>query len=257
MCSFPALRGSNERLDSTVQPVIQCTLSAEAPDYDDCPPGGQSRSEMEFDVDSHLGEVARSVAFLERDGQQASAVTLSRTYATTVDDLWDAVTNAERFPRWFAPVSGELELGGGYQVEGNAAGQITACQRPSHYALTWEFAGDVSWVEVSVAAEETGARISLTHTALLSPHWDTYGPGAVGVGWEMATLGLAFHIADPGAPRPEMEAFATSRDGRAFISGSSDGWAGAAVAAGTDDGAAGAAARRTTAFYTGEPEPTE
>ena len=212
---------------------------------------------MEFDVEGNLVEVERSVAFLERDGQQASAVTLSRTYATTVDDLWDAVTNAERFPRWIAPVSGELELGGRYQMEGNAGGQITACERLSHFALTWEFGGDVSWVEVSVADEDTGARVSLTHTALLSPHWDTYGPGAVGVGWEMATLGLAFHIADPDAPRPDMEEFATSRDGRAFIAGSSDGWAQAAIAAGTDAGAAGASARRTTAFYTGEPDSAE
>ena len=212
---------------------------------------------MEFDVESNLAEVERSLAFLERDGQQASAVTLSRTYATTVDDLWDAVTNAERIPRWFAPVSGELEPGGHYQVEGNAGGRITACERLSHFALTWEFAGDVSWVEVRVTDVPTGARISLTHTALLSPHWDTYGPGAVGVGWEMGMLGLAFHIADPDALRPDIEAFATSRDGRAFIAGSSDGWAQAAVAAGTDAGDAGAAARRTTAFYTGEPEPAE
>ena len=100
-------------------------------------------------------------------------------------------------------------------------------------------------------------RLSLTHTALLSPHWDTYGPGAVGVGWESGMLGLAHHIADPDVPMPDMEAFATSRDGRAFIAGSSDGWARAAVAAGTAPDAADLAARRTTAFYTGEPEPTE
>ena len=209
---------------------------------------------MKFDVESNLVEVERSVAFLERDGQQASAVTLSRIYATTAGDLWDAVTNADRIPRWFAPVSGELEPGGRYQVEGNAGGRITACQRLSNFALTWEFGGDVTWVEVRVSDEGTGARISLTHTAILSAHWDTYGPGAVGVGWEMATLGLAFHITDPDAPKPEIEAFATSRDGRQFIAGSSVGWAQAAVAAGTDAEVAGASARRTTAFYTGEPE---
>ena len=212
---------------------------------------------MEFDVESNLAEVERSVAFLERERQQASAVTLSRTYATTVDDLWDAVTNAERFPKWFATVSGELEPGGQYQVEGNASGRITACQRLSHFALTWEFAGDVSWVDVRITDEGTGARISLTHTAILSPHWDRYGPGAVGVGWEMATLGLAFHIADPDAPDPDIVAFATSRDGMAFIAGSSEGWEQAAVAAGTDAEVAGLAARRTMAFYTGQPEPEE
>ena len=67
---------------------------------------------MDFDVEGHLGAVERSVSPLERDGQPARAVTLSRSYATTVEDLWDAVTNSQRIPRWFLPVSGQLEPGG-------------------------------------------------------------------------------------------------------------------------------------------------
>ena len=31
-------------------------------------------------------------------------------------DLWEALTSAERIPRWFAPVSGDLRLGGRFQV---------------------------------------------------------------------------------------------------------------------------------------------
>ena len=60
---------------------------------------------MEFDVESHLGAVHRSVAFLQRDGKPASAVTLSRAFATTLEDAWDAVTNGERIPRWFTTVT--------------------------------------------------------------------------------------------------------------------------------------------------------
>ena len=86
---------------------------------------------MEFDFESHLSAVHRSVAFLQRDGKPASAVTLSRAFAATLEDVWDAVTNSDRIPRWFAPVSGDLELGGHYQVEGNAGGTITACERLS------------------------------------------------------------------------------------------------------------------------------
>ena len=88
---------------------------------------------MELDVESHLGAVHRSVAFLQRDGKPASAVTLSRGFATTLEDVWDAVTNGDRIPNWFAPVSGDLELGGHYQIEGNAGGTITACERLSHF----------------------------------------------------------------------------------------------------------------------------
>ena len=208
---------------------------------------------MELDVESHLSAVHRSVAFLERDGQPASAVTLSRGFATTLEDVWDAVSNGDRIPRWFAPVNGNLELGGHYQVEGNAGGTITACERLSHFALTWEFAGDVSWVEVRLSGDGDGhARLTLTHTAILSPHWGQFGPGAVGVGWELGLLGLGLHIAHPAAPKPDEEAFATSPEAKAFITGSSEAWGQAAIEAGADPDAARASAARTTAFYTGE-----
>jgi len=209
---------------------------------------------MNFDVAEHLGGTERSVSVLERDGQPARAVTLSRSYATTLEDLWDAVTNSERLPRWFLPVSGELRPGGRYQLEGNAGGSITACGRPWHLALTWEFGGDVSWVELHFSQGGAGrARLKLTHTQRLSEHWSRYGPGATGVGWELGLLGLAFHLADPDAPKPDEMAFATSRDGKEFIRGSGEGWGQAAVASGEDPDAARAAAGRTVAFYTGEP----
>ena len=208
---------------------------------------------MHFDVEGHLGAVERSVSSPERDGQPARAVTLSRNYDTTVEDLWDAATSGERIPRWFLPISGELQPGGRYQLEGNAGGAITACEPPSRFTLTWEFGGDVSWVEVRVADAGAGrARLTLTHTAHLSDHWDQYGPGAVGVGWEMGLLGLALHIVQPTAPKPDEAAFAASPDGKALITGSSEGWEQAAVAAGADPADAHAAATRTTAFYTGE-----
>ena len=191
---------------------------------------------------------------LEREGQSARAVTLSRSYATTLEDLWDAATSAERIPRWFLPISGELELGGRYQLEGNAGGVITACEPLSHFALTWEF-GDISWVEVRFSNDGAdSARMSLTHTALLSEHWDTYGPGAVGVGWEMGLLGMEFHLTKPNAPKPDPAEFAMSPDGKALLTGSSEAWGQAAVAAGADPDAARVAARRTAAFYTGEPD---
>ena len=208
---------------------------------------------MEFDFEYHLDAFERSVSSLERDGRPARAVTLSRGYATSVEDLWDAVTNRERIPRWFLPVSGELEPGGRYQLEGNAGGLITVCEPPSNLALTWEFGEDLSWVEAGFSGNGAGlARLTLTHTAHLSEHWDEFGPGAVGVGWELGLLGLALHLAHPTEPKPDEAAFAASPDGMAFITGSSEAWGQAAVAAGADPAAARAAAGRTTAFYTGE-----
>ncbi|MXY54098.1 MAG: SRPBCC family protein [Gammaproteobacteria bacterium] len=209
---------------------------------------------MDLNVDSHLAAVERSVSSLERDGQPARAVTLARTYATTVEDLWDAVTNADRIPRWFLPVSGDLELGGSYKFEGNAGGTITHCEPPSLLGLTWEFGGDVSWVEVRLAQDGVGrARLALTHTALLSDHWSEFGPGAVGVGWEMGLLGMELHLTRPGEPKIDAQTFHLTPEGKALHIGSSEAWGEAAIAAGTDAETARAAAGRTTAFYTGEP----
>ena len=208
---------------------------------------------MSFDFERHLGAVERSVSSLERDGKPARAVTLVRTYDATVEDLWDAITNGERIPRWFLPISGELSLGGHYQLEGNAGGVITACEQPSHLALTWEFGGDVSWLEVRLSDEGAGrARLRLTHTALLSEHWGKYGPGAAGVGWELGLMGLAIHLAQPTEPKPDEAALSASPEGKAFITRSSEGWGQASIAAGEAAEAALAAARETTAFYTGE-----
>ena len=208
---------------------------------------------MGLDVEMHLAAAERSVSSPDRDGQPAGAVTLARRYSTTVEDLWDAATNPERIPRWFLPIGGDLEPGGRFQLEGNAGGVITACERRSRLALTWEFGEDVSWVDARFSDDGMGrSRLALTHTAHRSEHWDEYGPGATGVGWELGLLGLSLYLANPTDPKLDEAAFAISPGGRAFITGSSERWGQAAVAAGTDPRAARAAARRTTAFYTGE-----
>lgn len=212
---------------------------------------------MTFDFESQLGEVERSVGPLERDGKSAFAVVISRAFTATLGDVWEAVTSAERIPRWFLPVTGELVLGGRFQIEGNAGGEITACEPMSRFAVTWEFAGDVSWVEVRLSEEGADrVRLTISHEQLHSPFWDHYGPGATGVGWEMALMGIAFHLEQPDVPIPDPEAFAFSPEGRACLTASSEAWGHVAIATGEDPGAADLAARRTTAFYTGQEEPS-
>jgi uncharacterized protein YndB with AHSA1/START domain len=105
---------------------------------------------MKIDVASQIGAVTREVSSRQHNGRPARVVVASRTYNTKMEDVWDAITNAERIPRWFLPVSGELRVGGRYQLEGNAGGEITRCEPPRHLALTWEYGGDVSWVNVQL-----------------------------------------------------------------------------------------------------------
>jgi uncharacterized protein YndB with AHSA1/START domain len=208
---------------------------------------------MKFDFHAYLGAVTRTVTVLEREGKPARNVTLERLYDTTADDLWDAVTNPERLPRWFLPVSGELKLGGRYQFEGNAGGTITECIPPRFLSATWEFGGGVSWVEVLIAPDgEARSKLTLSHICPVDDHWNKYGPGAVGVGWDLGLFGLAVHLSSVSSDRFDEDAFATSIEGKAFIAGVSEDWRRAAVAAGEDPAQAEAAAKLTTAFYTGE-----
>jgi Activator of Hsp90 ATPase homolog 1-like protein len=99
---------------------------------------------IEIDIERIFGAVKREVSAREREGRTARVANVARTYDTHVEDLWDALTNHERIPRWFLPVSGDLRLGGRYQLEGNASGTITACEPPRHLAATWEYGDEVS-----------------------------------------------------------------------------------------------------------------
>jgi uncharacterized protein YndB with AHSA1/START domain len=208
---------------------------------------------MQSEIPGLVGAVVRRVADSERDGKPVRAVIATRRYDTDVEDLWDALTNPERLPRWFLPVSGDLTLGGRYQLQGNAGGTITECAPPRRLAVTWEFGPQVSWVTVELATQGAGAtQLILEHTAPIDPHWETYGSGAVGVGWDLSLAALARYLASGQAQDPaEAEAWAMSEAGKAFIRGCAEGWGEAEAAGGEDPAKARERAATTAKFYTG------
>jgi uncharacterized protein YndB with AHSA1/START domain len=213
-----------------------------------------------IDVAQQINAVRRRVGSRVLEAGEARTVTISQTYAASLDDVWDACTNPERIPRWFLPVSGDLRRGGRYQLEGNAGGTIERCDPPHSFAATWEYGGEITWIEVSLTAEPDGrTRFELEHIAHVDDErWAEFGPGAVGVGWDMALVGLALHLTDKGAAMDPQEgaAWVASDQGKQFMSTSSERWYEANVAGGTNDTLARAAADRTTAAYTGTPEPS-
>ncbi|MCK6515291.1 SRPBCC family protein [Myxococcota bacterium] len=210
---------------------------------------------MELDLFHHLGASARAVTRREHQGRPARVVVATRAYNTDVDDLWDALTTAERIPRWFLPVSGELRLGGRYQLEGNAGGEVIACEPPRRLGVTWEMQGEASWVTVTLSpAAEGWTTLTLEHVAIVPEEfWSQYGPGAVGVGWELGLLGLALYLGAKDAPfdKAAVQAWTMSPNGQAFARGAAKAWGEAAIAAGDEAEAAEAAAARTAVFYTG------
>lgn len=207
-----------------------------------------------IDVVHQINAVRRHVGSRVLETGEARTVTIGQAYDATVDEVWDACTNPERIPRWFLPISGDLRLGGRYQLEGNAGGTIQACDPPHGFAATWEYGGDVSWIEVRLSPEPAGGtRAEVEHIALLDDErWAEFGPGAVGVGWDLGLMGLALHLRSGRAVDPaEVASWSASDDGRRFVTLSSEGWRDASIAAGSDPAEAGAAAHRTTAAYTG------
>ena len=58
-----------------------------------------------------------------------SVVVARATYDTDIDDLWDAMTNAERMPRWFAPVTGDFSSAARYQFKAMPAARSRAASR--------------------------------------------------------------------------------------------------------------------------------
>jgi uncharacterized protein YndB with AHSA1/START domain len=202
---------------------------------------------------TRLGSVERTVASGSRDGADTKTVTVSQRYPVGLDELWSAVTDGERISRWLMPISGDLRLGGSYQLEGNAGGTIEECLPRERIAVTREFGGEVSWVVATLSGDGTESALRVEHVAHVdAQRWEEYGPGAVGIGWDSMLLGLTLHLeSGSGMDRDAAAAWVASEDGRAFMRGSGEAWCRAQVAAGEDEAAARAAADRCIAAYLG------
>ena len=207
-----------------------------------------------IDVTQQINAVRRQVGTRVLEAGEARTVTISQSYDAAVEDVWDACTNPERIPRWFLPITGDLRPGGHYQLQGNAGGTIERCDPPESFAATWEIGDQLSWIEVRLMARPEGrTQLVLEHIAHVNDEqWAEFGPGAVGVGWDMALVGLALHLSSGRSVDPqEGMAWAGSAEGREFMTLSNQRWCDASIAAGTDQADARAAADRTIAAYTG------
>lgn len=215
---------------------------------------------MKIDVAQVIGAVTRTVEQRDHNGRPARVVMATRTYDAAAAEVWDAMTRPERIPRWFLPVSGDLRLGGRYQLKGNAGGEIIGCEPPHLLSLTWEMGGEVSWLTIRLSEPSKGkTMLELEHVAHVDDaRWRQFGPGAVGVGWDMALMGLGRHLASGASADPKAAmAWLGSPEGKTFVAMSSKDWSRASVAAGTQAEQAHAAAERTTAAYTGEAPSTK
>ncbi|MFG1905535.1 SRPBCC family protein [Kribbella sp. NPDC048928] len=146
-----------------------------------------------IDILEHINAVQRDVS---RTGETVT-VLMRRSYQAEPAEVWDALTDPERMQRWLMPVTGDLQVGGSFQLEGNAGGEILECDPPKRFKVT--FGGENSLLEVRLTPGAGSATdLELEHSMGESPEIPAApgGSGAlwVGPGWDGALLGLALYV---------------------------------------------------------------
>jgi uncharacterized protein YndB with AHSA1/START domain len=124
-----------------------------------------------IDVKHQVNEVRRAMGTRMLEAGEARVLTIGQAYDTDLDDLWDVVTNPERIPRWFLPVSGDLRAGGRFQLQGNASGEVIACDAPRRFRVTWVpmdtgRPADVSELSMRMAVQVSAQVIGLTNSSV-------------------------------------------------------------------------------------------
>ncbi|NGO74389.1 SRPBCC family protein [Streptomyces sp. YC504] len=208
------------------------------------------------DIADSINAMHRAVRDADTPKGQGRSLVLSRIYDADVEDVWEACTDPERLGRWFLPVTGEFKLGGAYQLEGNAGGEILRCEQPRLLRVSWIYGppqpDGFSEVEVRLTPEgEDRTRFELEHIAIVpAEFWDQFGPGATGVGWDLGLVGLERYLAQGDSfDRAEAQAWSESAEAGELMTASSEAWRAAHVAYGAPEEVAAKMADATTKFY--------
>ena len=165
-------------------------------------------------------ELDRAVERVQSDGGELVRAVVRHRYDTLPGDLWEALTDPDRMKRWFYPLSGDLREGGTFQLEGNAGGDILACDPPNLLKLT--FGGPDSVVVLRLADAGAGTELQLEHTVPIAMAGSGAGALFVGPGWDGAFLGLDLFVRGEVAGDPI--AAANSPENLAFARESVDLW---------------------------------
>jgi uncharacterized protein YndB with AHSA1/START domain len=181
------------------------------------------------DMLEELAAAHRAVGRRAGQDGEVVAVQLRRAYDAELTDVWDAVTDPARLARWFSPVSGELRVGGTFQVEGNAAGEVLQCAPPEHLRVTW--CGPTSLVDVRLTTDGDRTVVDLEHSVPIEIAQSGAGALFVGPGWDVGVLALALFLRGQDIGDPA--AWESSIEVQRYSAGVVDAWSEAALASGT------------------------
>jgi uncharacterized protein YndB with AHSA1/START domain len=101
---------------------------------------------------------------------EARVAVFTRSYETTVEDLWDACTDPVRLRRWYVPVSGDLRVGGTFEQVNMGSGTILVCEPPHMLKLSLGGGADEIELRLSPGTEDGTAVLELQHATTLDSH---------------------------------------------------------------------------------------
>jgi uncharacterized protein YndB with AHSA1/START domain len=197
---------------------------------------------MTIDIGKQIGAITRQVEQQHSEAGEIVTVTMERRYPAEVADVWQAITDPERVRRWLLPVTGDFRQGGNFQLEGNAGGDIVACEPPRHLVVT--FGAETSIVDVLLSGDGEQTLLKLTHSVPIELAGSAAGALYVGPGWDGALLGLGLYLAGEASGDPV--AAANSPEVQDFNVRSIQEWIAVLKASGTADADAIAAAEQAS-----------
>jgi uncharacterized protein YndB with AHSA1/START domain len=100
----------------------------------------------------------------------ARVAVFTRTYDTTIEDLWDACTNPDRLRRWYVPVTGDLRVGGSFTQVNMGSGTIRTCDPPRLLELSLGGGADEIELRLAPGAEDGTTTLELQHATTIDSH---------------------------------------------------------------------------------------
>lgn len=183
-----------------------------------------------MDIATQLEAIDREVTRRPGPHGEEVSVVIRRSYDAAIADVWSALTEPNRMKRWFLPISGDLRAGGDFQLEGNAGGDIIACEPPHLLKVT--FGGPTSLVELRLSPEtEDRTSLQLEHTVPIEFAQSGAGALFVGPGWDGGFVALDLYLR--GEVSDDPIAAANSPEGQELSKQSVDSWVAVVQGSGT------------------------
>jgi uncharacterized protein YndB with AHSA1/START domain len=122
-------------------------------------------------------------------------VRMEGRYDTGIEDLWSALTDAQRLARWVAEVEGDLRPGGAFRATFTSSwegpGRVEVCEPPRHLLVTMSPGReDETVIEAELAADGGQTWLVVEERGLPLEELPAHGAG-----WQAHVEDLATHLA--------------------------------------------------------------